>query len=65
MNLLLVNSSPVKNGATAEIIKQIKQCTPNTYSIKDICIDDYTINFCIGCKLCYNFKYRLSIAGGL
>ncbi len=53
MKVLIMNCSPVRNGATAEIVHQIKNNAPDNYTIKDICIDDYTIQYCRGCKTCY------------
>ncbi len=54
MNVLLINCSPVRNGATADIIKKVKNYLSDKYSVKTICIDDYDIKFCKGCKTCYS-----------
>ena len=53
MNVLLINCSPVRNGATAEIIKKVKNYISDKHNSKTICIDDYDIKFCRGCKTCY------------
>lgn len=53
MNLLLVNCSPVKNGATAGIIEIASSCLDKKYNIRSICIDDYDIKFCRGCRSCH------------
>lgn len=53
MNILLVNCSPVKNGATAEIIKTAAGFLNNGNEVKTICIDDYNINYCKGCRSCH------------
>ncbi len=55
MNVLLINCSPVRNGATAEIIKMIRSFleTDKEREIRDICIDDYDIKFCKGCRNCH------------
>ena len=53
MNVLLVNCSPVKNGATAEIINVVNSILGAKYDIRNICIDDYLIKFCKGCRTCH------------
>ena len=53
MNVLLINCSPVRNGATAEITEKVKNYLANKNTVKTICIDDYDIKFCKGCKSCY------------
>ena len=53
MNILLVNCSPVRNGATAEIIKIIHSFLSEKHDIRSICIDDYDIKFCKGCRSCH------------
>ena len=54
MNVLLINCSPVKNGATAEIIKVVNSYLTVNFDVKSICIDDYKIQFCKGCRLCHS-----------
>ncbi len=53
MNVLLINCSPVKNGATAEIIRVINSLLETKYDIRSICIDDYELKFCKGCRTCH------------
>lgn len=53
MKILLVNCSPVKDGATAEIIKTTAGFLGSGSDVKTICIDDYQINFCKGCRSCH------------
>lgn len=53
MKILLVNCSPVKDGATAEIIKTAAGFLSNGNEVKSICVDDYRINFCKGCRSCH------------
>lgn len=53
MNVLLVNCSPVKNGATAEIIKIVDSFLHKENDIRSICIDDYDIKFCKDCRSCH------------
>lgn len=53
MNILIINCSPVKNGATAEIINIVSQYLHNGNKIKTICIDDFDIKYCKGCRKCH------------
>ncbi len=41
MKALIINCSPVKTGATAEIVRIID------------CINDYSFEFCKGCRSCH------------
>ena len=43
MNILVINCSPVRNGATAEIVKEISSFLENGNNVKAVCIDDYDI----------------------
>lgn len=54
MNALVMNCSPVRNGATAKIVEIISESLAKKYSVKTICIDDYDIAFCKGCRSCHN-----------
>ena len=47
-------SSPVRNGATAEVVKIVTECLEKRYDVKNRGIDDYHINFCKGCRTCHN-----------
>ena len=51
MNALVINCSPVKNGATAEIVHIVSECLQENYEVKSICIDDYFS--CFNCFLYY------------
>ena len=53
MNALVINCSPVRNGATAEIVRIVSESLSNTYHTKCICIDDYEFGFCKGCRTCH------------
>lgn len=53
MNILIINCSPVRNGATAEIIKLVEQYVYPGNQGRTICIDDYEIKFCKGCRKCH------------
>ena len=54
MKVLIINCSPVRNGATAEIANIVSDCLKERYDIISICIDDFNIGFCKGCRTCYN-----------
>ena len=43
MNALIMNCSPVRNGATAEIVNIVCNCLKEKYDVNSICIDDFKI----------------------
>jgi multimeric flavodoxin WrbA len=53
MNILVINCSPVRNGATAEIVKIVSQYISAGNEVRSICIDDYEVKFCKGCRKCH------------
>ena len=53
MNLLVINCSPVRNGATAAIAEKMTRCLENGNRVESVCIDDYTIGLCRGCRACH------------
>ncbi len=53
MKALVINCSPVRNGATAEIVTTVSECLREKYVVKSICIDDYQFGFCVGCRSCH------------
>ena len=53
MKALVINCSPVKTGATAEIARIISSCLAEKYETKAVCIDDYKFSFCKGCRSCH------------
>ena len=53
MNALIVNCSPVRTGATAEIVSIIAEQLSARYDVRTVCIDDYRIGFCRGCRNCH------------
>ena len=53
MNALVINCSPVKNGATAEMVKIVSTELAQRYDVKSTCIDDYAFKFCTGCRSCH------------
>lgn len=54
LKVLVINCSPVRNGATAEIVTIVSDCLKNKYKVTSVCIDDYNFNFCKGCRTCHN-----------
>ena len=54
MNVLVMNCSPVRNGATAKIVSIISDELATRHEIKSVCIDDYNILLCKGCRTCHN-----------
>ncbi len=54
MNALVINCSPVKTGATAEISRIVCEGLSKKYITKVICIDDYDFGFCRGCRGCHS-----------
>lgn len=53
MKILIINCSPVRNGATAEIVNIVKDNLSTENEVRSICIDDYEIAFCKGCRTCH------------
>ena len=54
MKVLVMNCSPVRNGATAEIVNIVTARLEKKHDVKNICIDYYDIKFCKGCRTCHN-----------
>ena len=50
---MIINCSPVRTGATAEIDSIVKGELSAQYDTKSICIDDYSFAFCRGCRTCH------------
>lgn len=53
MKALIINCSPVKDGATAEIARIVSEQLSEKMAVKRICIDDYQFGFCRGCRACH------------
>ena len=53
MKALVINCSPVRNGATAEIVRIVSEQLSARYKTKAVCIDDYRFGFCKGCRSCH------------
>ena len=51
--VLVINCSPVKTGATAEIVHCITERLSEDFTVRSICIDDYRFSFCRGCRVCH------------
>ena len=54
MNVLVMNCSPVRNGATAEIVNIVSEELSIRHKVKSVCIDDYNVFLCKGCRSCHN-----------
>ena len=52
MKILVMNCSPVRNGATAEITKIVSEYFESD-NVKTVCIDDFNISYCKGCRSCH------------
>ncbi len=53
MKVLVINCSPVRTGATAEIVKIVSEQLSDRYDVKSVCIDDYEFSYCKGCRACH------------
>lgn len=54
MNALVLNCSPVRNGATAEIVRIVAEELSRRYETQSACIADYEFGFCRGCRSCHS-----------
>lgn len=54
MRVLVMNCSPVRNGATAEIVNIVSGYMGKAHEVRTVCIDDYNIGFCKGCRVCHS-----------
>ena len=53
MKALVINCCPVQTGATAEIVRLVTEWLAAEMETKSICIDDYQIGLCKGCRTCH------------
>jgi len=53
MKALIINCSPVRTGATAEIVRLVTEQLSGCYDTKAVCIDDYDFAYCRGCRSCH------------
>lgn len=56
MNVLLMNMSPKNNGATQEILKALGEAAPEGADTELLCLGDWDIGYCRGCKACYETR---------
>ena len=54
MNALIINCSPVRDGATAAIVGIIARQLSECFTVRSVCIDDYRFAFCKGCRSCHH-----------
>ncbi len=54
MNALIINCSPVRSGATAEIVRIVAEQLSPRFTTRSICIDDYSFGYCKGCRSCHS-----------
>ena len=53
MNILIMNCSPVRNGATAAIASIVCAQLEASHTVRSVSIDDYRFGFCKGCRSCH------------
>lgn len=53
MKILVINCSPVRDGATAEIAHIVSEHVCEGNEVRSVCIDDYRIALCKGCRTCH------------
>ena len=54
MKALLINGSPRNFGSTSILLEKVRQgLLRNGYETKTYCLGDMSINYCKGCKHCY------------
>ena len=53
MKALVLNCSPVKTGATAEIAGIAAEVLSGRYEVRSVSVDDYDFRFCRGCRQCH------------
>jgi len=53
MKVLVINCSPVRDGATARIIDHIHDSLCERAEVRRVCIDDFSIALCRGCRSCH------------
>lgn len=53
MNILIMNCSPVRNGATAEIVRIASESLQEQNAVRTACIGHFHFGFCMGCRACH------------
>ncbi|MEH2933880.1 flavodoxin family protein [Acutalibacter sp. JLR.KK004] len=56
MRILLLNLSPKNYGATQEILKTLQEAAPKEAETELVCLGDWDIRYCKGCKACYKIR---------
>ena len=54
MRALVFNCCPVRDGATAELVRVIAEQISGRYETVTACIADYDFRFCTGCRSCHD-----------
>lgn len=54
MKALIINTSPVRNGATGDITQRVAAHLEKAGSAKAVCMADFDIRFCLGCRVCHH-----------
>lgn len=53
MKVMLLNASSKTNGATQEILQTVQGALPEAAESELISLGAYTLQYCLGCKVCY------------
>ena len=53
MNTLVINCSPVRDGATGYIAQTVSEVLAPRSDVRSVCIGDYAFGFCRGCRSCH------------
>ena len=53
MNALVLNCSPVRDGATARVCGIAADALRGRFDVEAVCIDDYRFSYCRGCRACH------------
>ncbi len=51
---LVLNCSPVRDGATARIAEAVSEALADRFEVRRACVDDYRFAFCRGCRSCHD-----------
>lgn len=54
MKVLVMNCSPVRDGATACIAEIVTEQLSGRAEVQNVCIDDFSIAMCRGCRSCHH-----------
>lgn len=53
MQTLILNCSPVRDGATATLAHYVAEALQADGPVQERCLDDYEIRYCRGCRACH------------